>query len=228
MPTDAFDQWTNAYKKNIAAGTELLWPSETLIRLFKGDYIKGLNKNYAGKAALDISFGGANNLIFLASLGLRVSGTEVTEEICALGRKALLPYGYEGDLRVGTNRRLPFEDESFDYLVSWNVIHYEDNEADMRRAIAEYSRVLKKGGRFFISTTGPEHKILKDSLSPGKHLYRIGRTDDFRCGQTFFYFDSEEYIRHYFGEEFRDISVGRTHDHLMTETLDWWIVSGVK
>ena len=79
-----------------------------------------------------------------------------------------------------------------------------------------------------MSTTGPEHAILKDSRPLEAHRYQIGRADDFRKGQVFFYFDSPADIHFYFRPHFNDVRVGRTHDQLMTETLDWWIVTGVK
>jgi ubiquinone/menaquinone biosynthesis C-methylase UbiE len=206
----------------------LLWPSETLVRLFKGNYVPGLDKQYAGKKVLDVGFGNGNNLIFLASLGLSLAGTEVAPEICEMISARFRQVGVDADLRVGTNRQLPFLDNTFDFLVSWNVIHYENTEPDMRAAIAEYQRVLKPGGRFFVSTTGPEHKILQDGKTLGGHRYEIGRADDFRKGQVYFYFDAPNYIQMYFGEQFRDVLVGRTHDMLLTETLDWFIVTGVK
>ncbi len=142
--------------------------------------------------------------------------------------KRLASQGHKVSMSVGFNCELPFSDNTFDFLVSWNVIHYENTETNIRRAIKEYRRVIKPGGRFFISTTGPEHMILKDSISLGGHLYEIGRDDDFRKGEVFFYFDSPEYIKHYFSEEFIDVLVGRTHDFLLTDTLDWFIVTGVK
>ena len=228
MKNFAFEKWANAYKKGAAAGVELMWPSETLIRLFKGSYIPGLSKKYKNKKVIDVGFGNANNLIFLGSLGLRLSGTEVTKGICAIANDRLETLGYTADLRVGTNHKIPFADNTFDFLISWNVLHYENTEANIRKALAEYRRVLKKGGRFFISTTGPEHKILLNSKTLGAHRYKIARNDDFRKGQTFFYFDAPHYIRFYFEDYFRKVLVGRTHDFLMTETLDWWIITGIK
>lgn len=225
---NAFDKWADAYKKYSAEGIELMWPSETLVRLFKGDYVPGLNKQYPGKKVIDVGFGNGNNLIFLASLGLSLFGTEVHEEICESVLKKLSRIGYKADLCKGTNCSIPFPDDEFDFLVSWNVIHYEDNEQAIRNAIAEYKRVLKPGGRFFISTTGPEHKILKDSTTLGGHRYLIGRQDDFRQGQIYFYFDSPNYIHYYFSDYFKDVLVGRTHDFLFTEALDWFIVTGIK
>jgi len=228
MSNDPFGKWSEIHTKMAANHDELLWPSETLVRLFKGSYVPGLRKEYAGKKVLDVGCGNGNNLVFMASLGLTLAGTEVSQEICELVGGRLRQIGYHADLRVGTNRHLPFEDNAFEFLVSWNVIHYENSESTMRAAIAEYHRVLQPGGRLFLSTTGPEHKILQDGKTLGGHRYEIGRSDDFRKGQVFFYFDAPNYIKMYFGEKFDEVLVGRTHDHLLTETLDWFIVSGVK
>ena len=228
MGTSTFDKWAEMYRKFAAEGSELMWPSETLVRMFKGNYVTGLDKNYQGKKVIDIGFGNGNNLIFLGSLGLLLSGIEVTREICTGVGSRLAKLGHTSDLRVGSNRSIPFGDAAFDFLVSWNVLHYEENEGDIRAALSEYSRVLKPGGRFFLSTTGPDHKILRDARTLGTHRYQINRDDDFRKGQIFFYFDSPNYLRYYFSEHFDDVLTGRTHDHIFTETLDWFIVTGVK
>lgn len=224
----AFDDWTVQYKEAAKLGTELCWPSETLIRLFKGNYIPNLDKDFAGKRILDVSFGNGNNMPLYVSLGLDIYGTEVSGEICEQLQQKLENANIKTTLKAGVNQNLPFEDDFFDYLVSWNVIHYEPTEKDMVAAIQEYSRVLKPGGRLFLSTTGPEHLILEGAENIGKHQYQIGREDDFRKGQVYFYFDEPKYIHHYFKKDFKDIQVGRTHDMLMTDTLDWWIATGVK
>jgi len=229
MKSESFEKWASEHTYDaLDVGREALWPSETLVRIFKGRYVPGLEEPYDGKTVLDVGCGNGNNLVFLASLGLACSGTEVTGSICRMTQERLAQRGLQVDVRAGTNRELPFEDNTFDYLVSWNVVHYEDNEADIRAAIAEYHRVLKKGGRFVLSTTGPEHKILHNSRKRGAHLYEIGREDDFRKGEVFFYFDAPDHIHHYFGEKFSDVLVGRTHDVIFTDTLDWFIATGVK
>jgi SAM-dependent methyltransferase len=224
---DSFDKWASHYAEAAKTGEEPLWPSETLVRLFKGSYVPGLDRHgYRGKSVLEVGHGNGNNLVFLGSLGLRLAGTEVDERVCAETTRRLAELGLEADLKVGTNQALPWPDGSFDYLVSWNVIHYESTEKDLQKAIQEYRRVLKPGGRFFLSTTGPEHMILEGASLVGPHRYKIGRNDDFRKGEVFFYFDSPGYVHYYFDPHFQDVLVGRTHDHMMTNTLDWFIVTG--
>jgi len=228
MPDNsAFSKWADFYR-SAGRGRELLWPTETLIRCCAGDYIPGFRRDHTGELLLDVGFGNGNNLIYLNTLGFRLYGSEVDAAICAQVAAKLEGFGCTADLRVGTNRKLPFESSTFDVLTSWNVIHYEDNDADMRAAIAEYARVLRPGGRMIVSTTGPDHKILRDSVSLGNHRYQIGRADDHRKGQVFFYFDTAGDAQAYFSTAFEDVMVGRTHDELFTETLDWFIVTGLR
>lgn len=222
-----FNAWTYAHLVS-ARSTELQWPSESLIRLFKGKYIPGADQRYKGKKVLEVGVGNGNNLVFLHSLGLSLCGTEVSSAVCRMARERLAGIGIKADLRVGTNRRLPFASNTFDYLVSWYVIHYEKSLADIEKAIAEYRRVLKPGGRLFVATTGPGHLLLKGAEAAAPHFYKIRRKDDFRYGHIHFSFESEERVRHYFGKRFKDVLVGRVRDFMMTETLDWFLVTGVK
>lgn len=225
----AAKDWSVAYAAHRAAGRDCAWPNETLIRLFKSpEYIAGdFAGHLAGKAVLDVGFGNANSFELYHSLGMRISGTEVHEDILAATRQRLAGMAPAPDLRQGTNRSLPFPDASFDVLVSWNVIHYENTHADMLAAIKEYARVLKPGGRVVISTTGPEHKILEGATRIGDHRYRIGRPGEFRAGQVYYYFDTPEFIRECFATAFDGVEVGRTHDRLFRHTLDWFIITAV-
>lgn len=222
----AFDAWSRSYQED--DGTALVWPSETLVRLLRGPYVRGFDREHNGRRAIEVGFGSGNNLRFLASLGLDLAGTEVSGEICDVVGSKLHAAGINADLRVGTNTSIPFPNGAFDYLVSWNVLHYEPNENEMRAAIAEYARVLSPAGRCFISTTGPDHDILNGAQTLGAHRYRLGAAADFRDGEVMFYFDSPRYIEHYFESCFDDIRVGRSHTELFGSVLDWFIITAVR
>ncbi|MGD9807282.1 MAG: methyltransferase domain-containing protein [Deferribacterales bacterium] len=222
------NDWNTFYKRGQEANTNLSHPSETIIRMLKGDYIDGTIPQIEGKSILDVGCGIGNNTVFLNTLGMKVSGTEISEDICASVREKLEGLGLGTDIRVGKNTELPYDDNTFDYLLSWNVLHYEGNEAGVIKGIQEYMRVLKPGGRLLLSTTGPDHKIKSDCKLLGNHLFQIGRDKDIRKGQVHFFFDTKEYIRFYFEEYFRELQIGRIYDDLFGEVLDWFIVTGVK
>ncbi|MBU0679624.1 MAG: methyltransferase domain-containing protein [Verrucomicrobia bacterium] len=221
----AFDNWTRFYKEAAEKGVRHLWPAENLVRMMMGNYIPGLDKNYGGKRALDVGCGSGNNLVFLASLGMEVAGTEISEDVCGNTAEFMKSLGYDADVRVGTNTGLPFEDDSFDFLVSWNVLHYEPEEKSIKKAVLEHARVLKPGGLLILSTAAPDHLIMNDARVVGPHQYEIARKDDFRKGETFFYFDHPRYIEHYFSTGFGDMHIGRIHDNLFGRISDFFIVA---
>ena len=112
--------------------------------------------------------------------------------------------------------------------MSWDVIHYEAIDDNIRLSIKEYQRVIKPGGRFLLSTVAPESSVLRGAKMIRLHSYRIERGDDFRKGEVFFCFDSPDYIKNYFSPLFRDVQVGRSTDVLFKETVDSFVATGVK
>lgn len=125
----------------------LKYPSETLVRLFKGNYIPNLQKDKSGLKILDVGCGNGNNTVFFKSIGFDAYGVEIDQEIIDYLNKKFNTAGVS--FRQGLNSKLPFEDNTFDFLVSWNVIHYEGNHENILRALEEYKRVLKPSGRVF-------------------------------------------------------------------------------
>lgn len=225
MSTQVVDKWKKFY---CDSGLGMVWPNESLVRFFKGNYIAGFQDEYQRKKVLDIGFGTGNNLMFFGTLGMELHGVEIHEEICQKGVERLREMGYESDLRPGDNRNIPFPDEYFDYIVPWDVLHYEGEENRIIEAIAEYHRVLKPGGRIFLSTVAPDHTILNGSETLGNHQYRIGRDDDFRKGQIFFYFDAPQYLKFYFSKYFVDILIGRSTLDNFVEINDTFFLTGVR
>jgi ubiquinone/menaquinone biosynthesis C-methylase UbiE len=220
----AFKNWAAAYQQ----GRGNVWPNETLIRIVKGKYIPDMPRDLKGKKVLDVGCGKGTNLLLFASLGARLYGSEVDSQILPIAQKNLADFGYDADIRLGENRKLDFEDNFFDFLVSWNVLHYESTRENILSAVAEYARVLKRGGRVFISTTGPKHMILRDAESLGNHRYKIGDTGEFRKGEIYFYFDTEEYLWECFSRDFSDILIGRVSDWLFTAYQDYFILTARK
>jgi arsenite methyltransferase len=69
----------------------------------------------------------------------------------SLRNASLEGVGDRVDVETGDMRALPFQDASFDVVVSSLAIHNIKSNADRRRAVAEGYRVLKPGGRMVIA-----------------------------------------------------------------------------
>lgn len=135
------DYWS----KNVS---DQVYPSELVVRAFLGNYprLKNDRRNYTGQSVLDLGFGDGRNLRLLADLGLRVSGVEISEAICASAAKRA-----SADLRVGRNCAIPFGDASFDHILACHSIYYVDAGTTFADNAAEVARVLKPGGRLVFS-----------------------------------------------------------------------------
>ena len=96
-----------------------VYPTEFVVRSFLGEYPElSFRKPRQGESILDIAFGDGRNTAFLCDLGLDVHGIELTEEIVSQTGKRLLETGYEPALKTGRNSSIPYEDESFDYILA--------------------------------------------------------------------------------------------------------------
>ncbi len=219
----------NEYSKNlIKEKRHFGYPSEILIMLMKGNYIKGLDKQYNDKKVLDMGFGWGNNIPFLRTLGLDIYGTEINKDMIDDAYEIMKRKKIKCNLKIGTNTNIPFKDNMFDYLISWNVIHYETSEKDINRALNEYARVLKPGGRFFIQTGTPNHFIWENSKSVGKHLRVIGREDDYRKGKILYYFGSKKHLNEFLSRKFDNVQIGQCTDDLFVKKFDLFVATGIK
>jgi len=98
----------------------------------------------SGLRVLEIGVGmGADYLRWLRA-GATATGIDLTERAVALAGQRVAADGLEADLRVANAERLPFEDEQFDLVYSWGVLHHTPDTAG---AFSEAQRVLKPGGR---------------------------------------------------------------------------------
>ncbi|GMR05006.1 MAG: hypothetical protein BMS9Abin23_0930 [Thermodesulfobacteriota bacterium] len=76
---------------------------------------------------------------------LRLAGIDPTPEMLSVARQRLAPHI---QLEEAWAENLPFQDETFDVLVSCNVFHYI---TDPLAALNEAARVLKEGGLFVLT-----------------------------------------------------------------------------
>lgn len=114
---------------------------------------------------LDAGCGGGRNLIYFFRGGFDVCGVDQSSEAIAQIRSLvtqLAAHLSADNFRVAAIEQMPFDDDSFDVVISSAVLHFARDEAHWRAMVQEMWRVLKPGGIFFArlaSTIGMENKI---------------------------------------------------------------------
>ncbi|HEY0474662.1 MAG TPA: class I SAM-dependent methyltransferase [Kribbella sp.] len=98
---------------------------------------------------LDVGTGPGVLLVEIARLrpDLRITGLDLSADMIAAARTNLRQFGDRADVHVGDVTRLPFEDDSFDLVVTSLSAHHWDKP---RAAVPEIARVLRPGGRFSV------------------------------------------------------------------------------
>jgi SAM-dependent methyltransferase len=98
----------------------------------------------AGEDVLDVGCGTGNAAIRAAQSGARVVGVDLTPELFEAGRRDAAQFGVEVEWVEGDAEALPFEDESFDVVLStFGAIFAPRHRVTAR----ELARVLRPGGR---------------------------------------------------------------------------------
>ena len=72
---------------------------------------------------------------------------DITDRAVEITRARLALNGLDAEVKQADAEALPFEDESFDVVVSFGVLHHTP---DTEKAIEEAHRVLKPGGRLLL------------------------------------------------------------------------------
>lgn len=98
---------------------------------------------FKGKKTLEIGVGLGADHQKLAEHGAILSGIDLTPRAINHTKRRFELMGLNSDLQIADAENLPFEDNSFDAVYSWGVLHHSP---DTQKAVNEVYRVLKPGG----------------------------------------------------------------------------------
>ncbi|HIH50198.1 MAG: class I SAM-dependent methyltransferase [Candidatus Micrarchaeaceae archaeon] len=115
---------------------------------------------------LDFGCGAGRHMVYLTKKGFFVVGQDITSLGLDAAQKNLNSAGLENYILINHDvTRLPFQNNSFDAVISTSALHH-NKLSDINRAINEVHRVLKNKGLFFVSLTS------REEIKKGKRIER--------------------------------------------------------
>ena len=138
--------WDKAFKE----GSDKQFPSLELVRVDK-IFFKPKKKS----KLLEYGFGSGCNTIYLLSQGYNVVGIDVSKYALIHAKKKIskIP-GLSKNLKLKIldqkKRKLPFKDNSFDYIVSMSVLSLLGSKKKIEFLLNEFLRILKPGGKILL------------------------------------------------------------------------------
>ena len=156
------DLWNKYY--SVSKVGEL---TNTIFNLLNREPVKSKIKKSINKdidnigAILEAGCGDGKKLkLLLNSKANHVIGLDFSEEAVKVAHKA----NPDAHICQGDIRKLPFKDNSIDYIISLGVIEHFENPSLL---VNEMARVLKKDGILFLTTP--------NNISLNKHIVKIGK-----------------------------------------------------
>lgn len=99
---------------------------------------------------LDVGCGNGKNVKYLLDNDIKAYGIDFSEKLVEVCKRKKL------NVKVGNALDIPFEDNSFDNVISIAVIHHLQKEEDRIKTINEMIRVCKNNGKILISVWAVE------------------------------------------------------------------------
>lgn len=151
-----------------------------------------------GENVLDLATGTGITAIAARERGAQVTGVDLTPELLAVARGKADEAGFgDIDFREGDAEALPFEDASFDVVLSTSGHMFAPDQAAVA---SELARVTRSGGRVVFLAWTPEGGLGGWFRITNKHFPPpAGVASPFNWG-------SEEKVRELLGDAFREIA----------------------
>lgn len=211
--------WSNIYKAGL---NNLSYPNENLVRYL---YYLYPDKNFSSLKVLDYGFGSGNNLRHLDLLNCDVYGVEISEHAKNLTIEKLRQDFDTSKLFIMNDEtELPYEKESFDVVISWQVLYYNSLE-NLEKVLKIIKSLLKPGGKFIGTMARMEDIAFSNSIQQNEYEWTIVKGN--QTGGVILGMPTEDDIKKIFGM-FTNIEVGYFETKLLDIVGSHWVIYGEK
>ena len=216
------DIYTNRNIKN-------LYPDEYIVRIFYGIYPKLDLKRYGfrGKKICEVGCGDGRNLQMLSRLGFDISATEIGNDIVQHVMYELKKIKIHSNIKKGSNKNIPFNNQEFEFLLSWNSCYYMEESEEIylfKKHVIEFHRVLKPEGILILSIPMKSNYIFNNGIITNGYIEITSDPYKIRNGQIFKYFLDEQDIINCFSPYFKDFNFSTRRDYCFGIQNDSYVV----
>jgi len=168
----------------------------------------------AGERVLDVAAGNGNATLAAARRFADVVSTDYVAHLLDKGRERAATERLPVEFRVADAENLPFDDGSFDVVLSTYGVMFAPNQ---RRAASELLRVTRPGGRIGLANWTPEGFIGQLFKTIGQHVPPAPGLKSPALWGT------ETYLVELFGPQAADIQVERKDFNFRYRSAQHWI-----
>ena len=156
--------WDGLYDK----GLVISYPNDIFVRV-----AHRLLKPDTHPKVLDYGFGSGQNALHLARKGFQVHGVEVSPKAVENATKMFADQMLTADFKFLASPELPYPDETFDAVLAWGVLEYNDWNG-FAQAVSEIERIMREGGIFLaaINAPGDAKQLMGNPLGNGLYSLR--------------------------------------------------------
>lgn len=170
---DVVSHYQDVHVKAIEVNSDKAYPNLSMVRVV-GKYFP----TREGKV-LDYGCGFGANLLHLLKLGYDVTGADTSPHAkIMIDRKVreFPSFSNKYDFKTinPAEKELPFEDNSFDYIVCASLLSLLSSKDCILNLLTEFKRVIKPGGRLFLDANGKnsEFAIFSEKIGDESYIYR--------------------------------------------------------
>ncbi|MCF6254810.1 MAG: class I SAM-dependent methyltransferase [Gammaproteobacteria bacterium] len=162
-----FDVTQNIWEDLYKGGHKLSYPNDVFVRI-----THRLLDSSIHPRVLDYGCGSGENLLHLARREFQMTGADISDSALETTRLRLQEADLNAELSLINGATLPFEDASFDVIVAWQVLTYNDWNS-LPVILAELDRVLCPGGIFIATMSAPGDFMEQNGKPLHNGLYEL-------------------------------------------------------